>query len=302
MRNIWRSGDVLLNIAESQAAQTEVRTLNISQSSLEANSFRAFRWTLVVLGFFGVVVLLLANRFEVCTIETSTGNDGSTVTKTCKGPEVTDASVVAVAALLVLLIVPDMSEVGIFGVSLKRRLAQAEQKVSESEAKAERLENRLEIQNLRVDTLSQNLVAANAQAVNNVYLVSTEDIKNIDAALPEKARMYARGEVPSMPATGFLAPEAEEKLDPLMVVRLIQNWETLAWYLSLTPYHRGANAEDIGIAISLHQANLFRRLFEDELNIVRAARNNVAHAKPITDDDLSSAVDISERLLEALRG
>jgi hypothetical protein len=106
----------------------------------KANSFRALRWAFVI------VVLLLCARgllhsdFEICKVETVTAKDGPTVTKTCSGPSVTDAGVVAVALLIVLMLTPDMSEVGIFGISLKTRLQAAE-------GKADRLESQLQMQN-----------------------------------------------------------------------------------------------------------------------------------------------------------
>jgi hypothetical protein len=106
------------------------------------------------LGFIGG---LLGSRFHVCKHETITKGAETTVTNTCGAPGVSDAEVVAIALFVVLLLVPDMSEVGVFGVSLKRRLAAAEEKASESIAKAENLQHQLQVQSLRVETLTQNL-------------------------------------------------------------------------------------------------------------------------------------------------
>lgn len=273
--------------------------------TVRANSFRVVRWTIAIAGLLTLAGLLLNSSFEICSIQTETGNDGTTVTQTCDGPTAADAGVIAVALLFVLLLAPDMNEVGVFGVSLKRRLVAAEQKASDSEAKAERLESQLQIQNLRVDALAQNVASANAQATNNVYLYSSDDIKKIDSELPKKAEAFTRGDIPEPPATLSVpieekwSPE-EEKSEASLVVRIIENWEILAASLDLSPYRRAPRSEPPRIKITANQCDQFRFLFEEELQVVRAARNNVAHAKAIPIEDLRSAVDISDQLVRIL--
>lgn len=268
------------------------------QGVLRANSYRAVRWTIAIGTLVIFVGLLLNSEFEVCKIESD--KDGTTITKTCDGPTVSDAGVLAVALLLVLLLAPDMSEVGVLGVSLKRRLEAAERKVSDSEHKAERLESLLQMQSLRVDTLSQNIAAANAQATNNVYLVSSEEIKKIDSELPKKAEAFSRGDDPA-PTVTQSSPD-EESSDPLLVTRIIENWELLYVSLDLGPSRRGGRGDSFrNIDVTAHEADRFKSLFEEELQVVRAARNNVAHAKPISNEDLRSAVDISDQLVRILR-
>jgi hypothetical protein len=92
--------------------------------ALAANYFRGPRWTVAFAVLLTCVFGLLAGWFEVCSVETA----GTTVTRTCNGPSITDAGAVAIAFLIVLLLAPDMSEVGVFGVSLKRRLWQQRKK------------------------------------------------------------------------------------------------------------------------------------------------------------------------------
>ncbi|OBG37465.1 hypothetical protein [Mycolicibacter heraklionensis] len=273
--------------------------------AIRAHYFRTIRWTIAVAGLLIFVALLLNSSFEICDIRTETGNDKTTVTKTCNGPTVTDASVVAVALLFALLLAPDMSEVGVFGVSLKRRVFAAEKKASDSEAKAEKLESQLQIQNLRVDMLAQNVAAATAQATNNVFLYTSEDIKKIDSQLPKKAEAFTRGDVTEPTVADWSSAEdtetaEKEKSDARLVTRIIENWEVLAASLDLPPYRRVPRSDALRIKITANQADQFRFLFEEELQVVRAARNNVAHAKAIPIEDLRSAVDISDQLLTIL--
>lgn len=275
-----------------------MRLMVNDQCGLRANSFRAVRWTFATSVLLAFVVLLLNSTFEVCKVESD--SDGAIVSKTCDGPTVSDAGVLAIALLLVLVLAPDMSEVGVLGVSLKRRLEAAEQKATDSVQRAERLESQLQLQNLRVDTLSQNVAAANAQATNNVYLVSSEEIKKIDSELPKKAEAFSRGDVPA-PTVAQWSPD-EENPDPSLIPRIIENWELLYASLDLGPSRRGRSGDSSPrIKVTASEADRFKFLFDEELQVVRAARNNVAHAKPITNEDLRSAVDISDQLLEILR-
>lgn len=243
----------------------------------------------------------MGTKFHTCKEETAKKGAELTETRTCTPPTVSDAGVVAVGLLLILLIVPDMSEVGVFGISLKRRLQAAEQKAAESKATADVLETRMQVQNSRIDTLSQNLANANAQAVNNVYLVTGEELKQQTEQLQEKAQAFRRGEDSIPTTTDTLAEMSETLADPELAVKLIYNYETIMGSLGITDYH------PIGVGpiplyrISREDHERFMTLFGSELETIRAARNNVAHAKPIPADDLRRAVQLSDDLVEILK-
>src|SRR5262245_22127421 len=89
---------------------------------LSDHAFRGLRWLCIAAILAFCLIGLYRGSFDVCTVETTTAADGQVVKKTCEGPAVTDASVVATALLLLLLAVPDVSEIDAFGVSLKRRV------------------------------------------------------------------------------------------------------------------------------------------------------------------------------------
>ncbi|UXA16743.1 hypothetical protein [Mycobacterium sp. SMC-4] len=246
---------------------------------------------------------LLAGDFEICSLETVTGEDGSTETRTCDGPSVTDAGVVAVALLILLMLAPDMSEVGVFGLSFKARLQAAEGKAAASEAKADKLETQLHMQSLRVD----NLAAANAQATGNNVFIGEEFLKRLSSDLPDKGRVFLEGLVP--PLTKGLAPSplasdtqegSPDRVDARLALQLIDNWEMLAATLDLPPYRPGRDAVP-RVPVTAEDSHRFRNVFADELQIVRAARNTVAHSAPISNDDLQKAVAMSEQLLDILR-
>ena len=198
------------------------------------------------------------------------------------------------------MLAPDMTEVGVFGVSLKRRIAEAERKATASEAKADRLETQLHVQNLRVDSLSQNVAAAHA--TSNVFVVSSDEIRKVDSELPKKAEAFSRGEVfEPRTADAFQPALDEDQPNPYLVTRILENWEILAASLDLPPRRRAGRADLLRVELSPEEAAQFRRLFEEELQIVRATRNNVAHAMSIPSEDLQRAVDISDQLVRLLR-
>lgn len=278
-------------------------------SFAKANSFRVPRWAIAIGVLVWCVCGLLASDFEICKIETVTGKDGPTVTKTCDGPSVTDAGVVAVALLIVLMLAPDMSEVGVFGLSLKARLQAAEGKAAASEAKADKLETQLQMQSLRVDNLTQSVAAASAQASGNNVFIGEEFLKRVSSDLPDKGRDFIEGLVP--PPTEGVAPtptpsytqneRSPERVNPDLALQLIDNWETIAASLDLPPYRLGGREAIARIPVTADESSRFRNVFADELQIVRAARNTVAHSAPISNDDLQKAVDISKQLLDILR-
>lgn len=177
-----------------------------------------------------------------------------------------------------------MSEVGIFGVSLKRRLAAAETKAESSEKKAERLETQLMAQTQRVDLLSQNVATASAQG-GNVYFLSGDSLGALDANLPNKMRLFLEGEKVGPLPTETLTSDQEP--DPSLVVKLLENWKTIRSFDTILPPR---------------ELNRFRTVFDQELQVAQAARNTVAHSRPISTNDLQKAVDISEQLVNALRG
>lgn len=241
---------------------------------------------------------LLLNNFSVCKDETVIRGIEASVTYSCGGPSVTDAGVIAFGLLIILFFLPDMSEIGVFGISLKRRLAEAEAKAAESKAKAEYLENQVHIQNSRIETLSQNLVSASAQANGNAIYFGDEFVRVLIDDLPNKADAYKRGVEPDR--TKFSSDFSPRPSEDGLVTQLIRNWERIAASLNLPPSRR-RKSDTPRIVVNPDEANRFINVFADELDVVRAARNSVAHAIPISSDELRAAVGISERLLEILQ-
>lgn len=265
------------------------------QASMKNNG-RAIRWTaiLVILGL--CVAGYVVGWFEVCAVETVNSAGATSITRTCGPPGVADGGVLAVGLLLLLLAMPDMSEVGILGLSMKRRLEAAEEDASSSKAKADRLEDHLLLQSLRIDGVSQAMASAAAQASVGDILIGDAAIERAKSGLDAKAEAFKRGTRAQDQMTDENGrPDAQDAME------LIRNWEMLAASLDLPPYRRGASDGVARVPLTASQAADFSGAFRNELSIVRAARNTVAHAGVLSRAELQDATDISARMVQILR-
>jgi hypothetical protein len=248
-----------------------------------------------------ITVGFLNNDFQTCNVETVSGSAPTTTKETCNRPTVTDAGVVAVTLLIALLLAPDMSEIGVFGIALKRRLEAAEAQAVKSEAKADKLETQLQL--LRIETVAQAAASAQVSVHNDIggFLRSEEgrELKVRDSALSQQVNSTAGsdGAQTSTPRT-YAQDISDDRAQSAM--KLISNWEILAASLNLPPHNRWERLEVPTLGISASEAAAFEADYAPDLSLVRKARNTVAHARPITDSDLQAAVDLSNLLLQIL--
>ena len=258
--------------------------------ALKDNAWRPIRWTVVLVLLTVAIAGLFLGWFEVCSKTTT--KDG--IESACNQPTVSDASVVGSVLLVLLILSPDLSEIGVFGISLKRRLEAAEQKAKSSEEKVERVTDRLAIQSTRIDGLAQATASAAAQATVGPIFIGDKAIEHAQAVLPEKERAFLAGRDVSVDET------PKPPLDYAAIGELISNWEEINSLLGPTPY-RMTQRPPVESSLSEDDVRRFVEIFKEELQIVRAARNTVAHAGAISPEDVTSAVDISNSLLEILR-
>ncbi|WP_199422866.1 hypothetical protein [Actinotalea solisilvae] len=211
---------------------------------------------------------------------------------------ITDASVLTFALLVVLLVSPEMGEVGVFGISLKRRVESAEREAERSAKKAEQLEVQLALHSVRLDSVAQSVASAAAQATVGPILIGDAAIRQSLSEFGEKARAFESGE--SRPGTD--GAEVAERPDYERIGRLIDNWERIAAALDLPPRRvlRDGTSFSGVPQLSAEEASRFRAIFDEELQVIRAARNTVAHARPLEAEELALAVDLSDRLFELL--
>jgi hypothetical protein len=175
-----------------------------------------------------------------------------------------------------------MNEVGMFGISLKKRVEDAERRVGN-------FENRLEVQNTRIESMVQSAASASVEANFSPVYVGDASIVQARENLPAKEEAFRKGQ----------DADSSWKMDPELnsggIGEIIANWETIARRLAITPYGGGARE-------SMHPDDVgsFMEFFGEEIQVVRAVRNAVAHARPVSSNELQSAIDISRELLEIM--
>jgi hypothetical protein len=236
------------------------------------------RWALIVVilvwGFVGSV----NGSFESCSEQATEAG----VVEVCGPPAVTDLSVVSALALILFLAAPDISEASLGGVvSIKRRLARAEEQVRQQAQDLHSLRMAIDVR------LATHAASASA-AENNVFIVTSDQL----ASLPEAIERKWRGEPPPAqpPPTG---PGDDYAAD---VLRLINNWEQLNELVPLRP-QRGATGVSPDDEREEYKRSAFVSLFKEEIQLVRAARNSVAHSQPLPPEAVREAADAAEELL-----
>jgi hypothetical protein len=238
-----------------------------------------------------MVALLLNNFFEVCSTKSIHGGAAET---TCRPPAVGDAGVIGVGLLVALLIWPEMGEIGAFGVSLKRRVDEAEKVAEAGVRRVGELENLISVQQLRLDNAVTANTASTAQASVNSFLLDASAMQALQEQFSTKGQEYLSGHAPRVTRPKL---EASDDIDKL-AMQLIRRWEELDILLGMTAM-RSRQRPDGQIRDQLpdHHIERFLGVFSEEISFVRLARNTVAHARPISKEQLESAVKTAEELL-----
>lgn len=235
---------------------------------------------------------LIFDKFRTCAIERTP--EGAV--ETCRAPEITDASVIAVALLLLVLALPDFDEISAVGVRVKRRLDAVDQRTNELQSGFLALTTQL------------SQATASASVVNNFgYLKPDNSLDEIAPRLAVAAGKEVDPSSTDSPAgelmhanSDGLADELARDAGPegtaraLLTARLIEAWEELQEILLLGPRFRAARDS------SSSRAH-FADVFAEEINTVRQARNSVAHAQPISMHDIELAVDAANNLIDIFR-
>jgi hypothetical protein len=236
----------------------------------------------VIGGYFGLHVC----RDAIATVGTKA------VVQTCGPIGVIDLAPVAV--LIALLLIPDLSQVDLFGViSLHRE-------VKEVGRKQEQVVSEL----VQVRTaVNQSLAASQNMNVNVMMSPGAHEAR---AEVEQKVDEFL-----TQPY-GFATPSPVRKSKPppgaaraRKEAELISLWEDIRAYLGLVGGRSWRNdpSETLTPTPTPFVASIvaeWSATFADQINVVRAARNSVAHAVPVSNEDLDTALTVGRRTLDAL--
>jgi hypothetical protein len=263
---------------------------------LIANGARMIRLTIAGVILLSAVVGGLSGDFRTCETKRSTVG----VETTCRPPAATDASVIAIGAMVALLLWPDLGEVGAFGLSLKRRVEQAEAKAEAVTRRASELEGLITVQQVRLD----NVANASATSQSAIY-IGDRALNQLQEGLPRKVEAFESGRQEDLSAVQASSLEAQSQFLQAddtadAQIELIRLTEELGAILSISPFtsqqaydavQQGSNTMSSG------DRQRFLAIFSEELRLVMAARNAVTHAHPVSADELTKALDVAKRLV-----
>ncbi|GAA4022332.1 hypothetical protein GCM10022247_53200 [Allokutzneria multivorans] len=166
--------------------------------------------------------------------------------------------------LALMLLLPDVSELSVANlVTLKRELKAQKAELRATNAKQEALEAAVAVQNAQSITHTTNFYAA------------------VPASrLPDQIE-GKRGFVTQEPVRQLLSTPPQDYA--ANVTTLIFEWERLR------------DGLDPGL-VRPEVVRHFARVFDDEIQTVRAVRNSVAHGRPVSQEDLVGAIEAARKL------
>jgi hypothetical protein len=255
---------------------------------------------LLALGLLSYVLLAAAGGADICREQL--GQSGPA--QVCGPASFTDPSILVPLILIVLLLVPDFSEIAIPGlVSLKRQ-------VVAQERRQDALEQRLEFVVSQSTNQSNTQVVVLSPEAGAAYLTSLDEKAlglswSSQVPGPQRADQVKAG-APVAPR-GRRDPGTRRDDDAakaLFIQELLQRAETLrnaaqeAQGLRTRMLASTATSYGQSYVPSDRDAALMRweALFSDELAYVFAARSAAAHAQPIDRKTLEEAVEIARKL------
>ena len=217
--------------------------------------------------------------------------------KNASGPaSLSSATVVVAILLLVALVWPEVAEFSVLGVSLKRRVAEAERAAEtavQASEKATATTASLQAQlNQVVATYSSATASADIHTTINVDSTWTEQ----RAAQLKRAFGDVGEDVQS------LAPAETQQSDAELSMQLLREYQALAARLGLTRT-RAVGRPSIPVRELYDARRWFTDDYYSQVNSVREARNSVAHAEQLSRQELFEAIQLvrflDERLSEA---
>lgn len=234
---------------------------------------------------------------------------------TCAPPTVTSATVLVLLFLVVLLLWPDISEITVLGVTLKRRVEQAKQ--AAAAASSEATEAKAEVRNLTttVQTLQVQLNAvmvssansAAAATVSQTFLLpdvpwsagASADVQRSVLDLQREAQRRQHMEPGALSGSRRAvnldaARDAfRNKSNDELKMQLIREWEALDTMLAISfaPRQRAKKSVDDEDRQLRSVQQAFIADHRDTLASVRSLRNAVAHAEEVSRPDVEDGLE-----------
>lgn len=256
-----------------------------------------------ILTLASVVVTIASYWWQPLTICRSV-NGGSNFVAASNCNPWTPQDLLPVLVVVALLLAPDFTELNIFNViSMKREIKAAKAEGDALRARQEALEFQLSTQINQVSS---------QQVENHNHFYPSEPASKLPEAIREKLHDDQASGPPAVPVVegGERSPgrqvkrgrgdgsqgsfrvvlssadvtkeNADDAPYEAVALALIDEWEALSRFMGPRSTKAGSDSE-------IKKRRRFELLFKDELDIVRSVRNNIAHGKRVSREDLVGA-------------
>jgi len=236
---------------------------------------------LLVMSILALIFRWYVDRTEVTEVDTNT-----VTTTTLNAPTLTSTITLAVVLLIVALLLPDLSELNVFGVALKMKVEAVEKEAQNANAHARAAQS--ELQELRIELVRVS-ASASASAHNSVQVNLGDLRENLRDALEGVA-------LTSVPRV----PDATHR--EALIGKIITGWENLSSILGVDGRLQvGVSLSKDPLKIRRNSARYqFVRQNELQLQTVREIRNAAAHpTEEVRDDDLEDGARLLAYLLDS---
>jgi hypothetical protein len=281
-----------MNVAAADMNAPEQESLDRWFWSPQSKGRRALRvvWRVVRLAAFVAVVLwgagyLSEDGNRVCSTVTREGFEAG-MTETCAAPGLDSPITLGLLLFAILLLWPDLSEVGVLGVTLKKQVAEA----VDSAKKAEQAATSLSAQ-VSQWVLTSSTSSAFANTEFNVY--TSADANTVTRA----AEGTDRSRDTTADATALTNASEDE-----LVGKVVRKWAELQEALELDNRLRPKADHSTERASRLTGARLdIAGRFNDELFALRRLRNAAAHGADLERASVEGGVVLLDSLLDEYR-
>ncbi|MGS0561828.1 hypothetical protein [Microbacterium aurugineum] len=172
--------------------------------ALKSPGGRVLRYLLVLVIVGLAVYLSLTGWFQVCEVVDSE-KDG--ITRTCSGPNLTSAGVLAAVIFVLLLLWPDLSEFSAFGVTLKKLVEKVEEKVTETRDKTTHIDDTTTATRSRLEDLQATVTTQGGDISERLSLIQS-DLTSLNEREAERDSAPPYSEAVPFPAETAPLPPA----------------------------------------------------------------------------------------------
>lgn len=266
---------------------------------IKAHSWRPLRLLLVFLILIAYSVAVLWLYRECSVVSTVAANTDPTTVTTCAPPTASSAMVLILILLAVLLLWPDVSEVTVLGVTLKRKVEEAKADAAAAKQEAATLGQLVQSLQVQLNSVISTAAAASASINQSIFLPDypwndrqsdkvRQSVDDLRREFDEQRKASAEPAGTKSRTYSSDLASFESLSDDSLKMRLIHEWEEFNSILGIQGLNRSRHEDQLSEEeLRTRQAQKrFVAAHRETIAGVRSLRNAVAHGKNVQRDDV----------------